>query len=128
MAVITASGAFYNYMKANTIITNVFYIQADGKTKQPYLTIEQTDDPDDNTFLCNDKQGKTSFLASVFQSSYSKGINNRQLLSEYIKDLRGQVKNGFNFWSVKIINQWDGKSEVDGLYNFNAEIELRWSK
>jgi hypothetical protein len=128
VSITTASGAFYNYMKANTIITSVFYIEADGKTKQPYLTIAQTDDPSNNTFLCEDNQGETRFLISIFQSSYTKGINNRQSLSEYIKLLRGQVKNSFTFWDVTIENSWDSEKNIDNLYSFNMEILLKWNK
>ena len=128
MSIITASGAFYNYIKSNGIIDKVFYIEADRKGGQPYVTVEQVSDPDNNTFLCEDIQGDTSFLIGVFQSSYTKGINNRQLLIDYIKELRTQTKNGFKFWNVVIVDSWDGDKNIDNLYTFNFEVSLKWIK
>ena len=127
MAIITVSGAFFNYIKANTIVPQVFYIESDGKTKSPYLTIQQVDDPNVNNILCQE-DGETYFLISIFQKSYTTGINNRQLLINYIKGLRGQTIDNFNIYNVSVENSWDGDKNIDGLYNFNCEIKLSWKK
>ena len=124
----TISGAFYNYIKANIVVPSVFYIDADKKTKSPYITIMQTDDPNNNTFLCEDNQGETRFLVSLFHSSYTKGINARQDLMDYVKLLRGQTKSSFKIWSITIENSWDNEKNIDGLYTFNFEVAIKWSK
>lgn len=128
MACTTVHCVFFNYLKSNGTIGDVFYIEADSKTKSPYITTQCTDDPTTNTFLCEDKQGDTRFLVSIFQSSYTKGINNRQLIIDYMKQLRGQTIDEFEFWDVSIENSWDGDKNIDGLYNFNCEVLLRWNK
>ena len=127
MSITTIHGAFYNYVKTNTIVPSVFYISADKKTKSPYITVMQTDDPNTNTLLCSDN-GETRFLVTVFQSSYTKGINNRQALMDYIKLLRGETKNGFTIWNITIENSWDNDKNVDNLYAFNSEVLIRWEK
>lgn len=127
MACNTMHCVFYNYIKANTIIGNVFYIEADGKTKSPYMTVQCVDDPDINTILSTD-DGETNFLISIFQSAYTKGINNRKGIIDYIRLLRGGVVNNFKIWKVEIINSWDRGEKVDGLFSFNFEVCIKWEK
>lgn len=128
MSITTINAVFYNYIKSNVFVTNVFYINADSKTKQPYLTVQMVEDPDDNTFLCSEEQGKTRFLISIFQKSYTKGINNRKLLRDYIKAMRGNIYNGFNINNITITNMWDNDKNIDGAYAFSIEVLIEWEK
>ena len=116
---------FYKFLKTNSTIP-IYYIEAKTSDKL-YAILEQSGGDEDGLELCNSSGSTSTFLISVFSSSYTKGINERQNMKQLIKNSVGFTYKGLKIDLVKLLGEWDTEKLNNGLYSFNIEYEIKTS-
>lgn len=126
----TINQVVYNFLRNNSaiddVLNGVFYIEADAETPESYLTVQMIDDPKDSVSFSVDDQGQSRFLLSLFQKSYTTGINNRNIIQTEVKKLEATITSGINIFRVKIENIYDREKTIDNLYQFSIEVSFDW--
>ncbi len=107
--------------------TNIYYIENDYESGEPYATTYLMDDPEKRSFLCPANQGVATFACDNFARTAPKGINDRVIYKSVVKKLEAMKIEGFDIWRVEITGSNDRPNTINGLMQFSFNVEIYWN-